>query len=165
LKDGERLPYRGRLLRILTLRPDGGPLDGISPKVEASDALAAIILRIPPSEDRRKRLVYWYTAETEGIVGRLAPAWSKKIGVRPRQASVKYALSQWGSCSSSRALSFNSRLAMLSDTVAEYVIVHELCHLKHMNHSRAFWDEVESVLPGSRGLRRRLRVEERTAWI
>jgi predicted metal-dependent hydrolase len=165
LKDGESLPYRGRQLRIRTLRPEGGKLGDGGPKVEVSGDLTSIILRISPFEDRRRRLIYWYTAETEGIVRALTPVWSKKIGVRPRLASVKYALTRWGSCSRSRALFFNSRLAMLSDAVSEYVIVHELCHIKHMNHSQAFWDEVESALPGSRGLRRKLRDEERTAWI
>ena len=165
LRDGETLPYRGRQLRILTLPPGDGRPKRKSPPVEVSVDLPAIILRIPPSEDRRRRLIFWYTSETEGIVRSLAPEWSKKIGVRPRQASVKYALTRWGSCSRSRALFFNSRLSMLSDAVAEYVIVHELCHLKHMNHSQAFWDEVESAMPGSRGLRRRLRDEEQFAWI
>ncbi|MDR3354371.1 MAG: M48 family metallopeptidase [Synergistaceae bacterium] len=168
LRDGEILPYKGRQLRILTLPPREGRPNRASrarPPVEVSGGLAAIILRIPPSEDRRKRLIFWYTSETEEIVRSLVPAWSKKIGVRPRLASVKYALTRWGSCSRSGALFFNSRLAMLSDSVAEYVIVHELCHLKHMNHSKAFWDEVESALPGSKGLRRRLRDEEQSAWI
>jgi predicted metal-dependent hydrolase len=123
----------------------------------------SLFIRSSDDEDRRRLLLMWYTAMTEDIIHSLVPMWSKRLGVRPRLANVKYAKTRWGSCSQSGALFFNSRLSMLSDEVAEYIVVHELCHIKQMNHSRAFWDEMESALPGSKALRRKLREEERTA--
>jgi predicted metal-dependent hydrolase len=118
-----------------------------------------------PPEGRRKTLLWWYTAETEKIARDLIPAWSKKLGVRPRAVEVKYAKTRWGSCSSSGRVFLNSRLAMLPDRVAEYIVVHELCHLKHMNHGPGFWAEVRSALPGCEALRRSLRRHERDAVI
>lgn len=55
--------------------------------------------------------------------------------------------SRWGSCSSRGTLSFNYRLIFAPPTVLDYVVVHELCHLTHMNHSKDFWNMVASVMP------------------
>ncbi len=64
----------------------------------------------------------------------------KKIAVRDHQ-------SKWGSCSSTGTLSFNYRILFLPPALADYLIVHEICHLKEFNHTGAFWKLVEYVLP------------------
>jgi predicted metal-dependent hydrolase len=155
--DGEIFTYRGRRLPLRVAVPEGS-----RPGAALSEDGAELLLRAGP-EERRKYLLFFYTARTEETVRALLPAWSKKIGVRPRSAAVKFAKTRWGSCSAAGRLFFNSRLAMLSGEVAEYVVVHELCHLKQMNHSAAFWDCVRSALPCCMALRRKLRLEEREA--
>src|SRR3989339_2105710 len=55
--------------------------------------------------------------------------------------------SRWGSCSSRGVLNFNYKLVFLPDHLADYLIAHELCHLKEMNHSRRFWNEVARAIP------------------
>ncbi len=67
---------------------------------------------------------------------------------------VKHTISRWGSCSSSRKISFATKLLLLPAPIIDYVIVHELAHLKEMNHSPRFWKHVEIVMPEYKTKRR-----------
>ena len=60
---------------------------------------------------------------------------------------IKHTVSRWGSCSSSKKISFSTKLLLLPTVVIDYVIVHELAHLKEMNHSPKFWKQVENAMP------------------
>lgn len=79
-----------------------------------------------------------------------------RAGLNYRALSVRDQASRWGSCSSQRNLSLNWRLALLEPELQDYVILHELSHLRVMNHSEAFWTFLESVCPDARKLDRRL---------
>ena len=79
------------------------------------------------------------------------------LGARCVRISIRAQRSRWGSCSSKKTLSFNSRLAVLPIELVEYVVVHEVCHLLEMNHSPKFWRLVESVLPDFRKRRAALK--------
>lgn len=69
------------------------------------------------------------------------------VGVDYGRITIRNQRSRWGSCSSKGNLNFNCLLMLFSDEVIDYVVVHELCHRKYMNHSAAFYAEVEQVLP------------------
>ena len=64
---------------------------------------------------------------------------------------------RWGSCSSKRNLNFNYRVIHLPYELAKYIVVHELCHLKHMNHSKEFWNLVATIIPAHKEFRKKLR--------
>jgi predicted metal-dependent hydrolase len=68
-------------------------------------------------------------------------------GFEARRVTVRNQRSRWGSCSPARTISLNWRLIQTPSLVSDYIILHELCHLRHMNHSRRFWREVECVCP------------------
>lgn len=69
------------------------------------------------------------------------------LGVSYGRITIRNQTTRWGSCSSKGNLNFNCLLMLMPPDIADYVIVHELCHLKEMNHSKAFWALVASVLP------------------
>jgi predicted metal-dependent hydrolase len=65
--------------------------------------------------------------------------------------------SRWGSCSTKRNLNFNYKIVLLPKELSDYVIVHELCHLRQMNHSEKFWSLVEEQIPNWKTLRKELK--------
>jgi len=75
----------------------------------------------------------------------------------PSSVKVSSAKTRWGSCSRERRINFSFYLIMCPVDVIDYVIVHELCHIKHMNHSSAFWEEVKKYIPDYREKRKWLR--------
>ena len=75
---------------------------------------------------------------------------AKKIKVTPKKIIVRSYKRRWGSCSYKKDISYNWKLIMAPEKIIDYVIIHELCHLIHFNHSRDYWGEVSKKLPNYR---------------
>lgn len=82
--------------------------------------------------------------------------YGERMGAQWGRVSIRDQKTRWGSCSSKGNLNFNYRIAYLPQELLDYVVVHELAHLRHMNHSEAFWREVEAWYPNYQGCRERL---------
>lgn len=94
---------------------------------------------------------------TRAFVTERAALWAAAYGITYRRIFIKKQKSRWGSCSLAGNLNFNYRLGFLPTKLADYVVVHELCHIQEHNHSPAFWALVARAYPDHKALRRSLR--------
>jgi predicted metal-dependent hydrolase len=105
-------------------------------------------LRVPGAVVETGSLERWYRAEARRHFAALADRWAPVIAVQPSRLVIRDQRTRWGSASARGTLSLNWRLMMAPARIGEYVVVHELVHFHHMDHSRAFWDRVADHWPG-----------------
>jgi len=108
-------------------------------------------------EAAREHFVRWYRKRAAEVIAERLGRWSKRLQLAPEGITITGAQHRYGSCSSKNRLSFSWRIVMAPYEVIDYVIVHELAHIKEKNHSRRFWDVVVSILPDYRKQRGWLR--------
>lgn len=139
LRDGDRVAY---LDGDLTLRVRSGARTGAR---EVDDEL-----RVTVSEGRMPEAVVeaWYRRRAREVLGAMAAEHAAALGVRVAGIAIRDPRSRWGSCSAAGRLSLSWRLLLAPRAIADHVVAHEVCHLRHLDHSRAFWDLLAAVDPG-----------------
>jgi len=116
-------------------------------------------LEAEPTEKLTREKVIALADEALKVIPERVEYFAKVIGVTYGKITVRNQKTRWGSCSSKGNLNFNCLLMLAPPEVLDYVVVHELCHRKQMNHSKAFWLEVEKVLPNYKEVRKWLKEE------
>ena len=107
----------------------------------------------PLSEFRRS----YYMESARKIFKRKTAAYARRMGVTYGRITIREQKTRWGSCSSAGNLNYNWRLIFAPEEIVDYIVVHELAHRLEMNHSKAFYNIVESVLPDYRKAQKWLR--------
>lgn len=95
----------------------------------------------------KELLTKWYRVQARRVFQERVNYYSSKLKVSPNRIAIKDQKSRWGSCSSKGNINLNYRLIMAPIEIIDYVIVHELCHLVHLNHSKEFWALVKEISP------------------
>lgn len=109
------------------------------------------------TDTQREALEKRYIAAAREYFPKRAAYFLPLTGGTYQRITIRDQKTRWGSCSAGGTLSFNWRLMLAPPAVLDYVVIHELCHLTHMNHSKAFWALVESVCPDYRTHRKWLK--------
>jgi hypothetical protein len=113
-------------------------------------------------EHAPRRLTDFFKREARTLLSARAMEYAARLGVRPGRVTVRDTKSRWGSCSQNGSLSFSWRLILAPEFVRDYVVAHEVAHLKEMNHSPRFWAQVKLLSPDMVRARQWLRDNGRT---
>lgn len=150
--DGEIFMYLGKEY-ILKITQDKN-----LKKAEVSICNEFIHVKTPKIEIEiiKKIMIEWYKIECDKKIRERIEVYGQKLGEMPRIIKVKEQKRRWGTCTSRRDVLFNWKCIMAPIDVIDYIVVHELCHLVHMNHSANFWSLVKSNFP---------HYEEKKQWL
>lgn len=151
--DGAMLPYLGNevTLRILVAQAAGIVHD------EATRELAVCLPPGAGEQQLKDRVQGWLQAEAKRIFAERLPIYAEKLGVSYQSFALSSATTQWGSCTVDGKIRLNWRLIHFALPMIDYVVAHELAHLREMNHSPRFWATVQSIFPEFEAAKRILR--------
>jgi len=153
-QEGVRVLYVGQPVRVSL----GAPRLALQAGSGAHEAGAPRVLALPlPAQAGAQQIQEcvqgWLQQEANRIFGERLALYADRLGVRFQSYALSSAATRWGSCSSDKRIRLNWRLIHFPLTVIDYVVAHELAHLREMNHSPRFWQTVESIFPDFRQAR------------
>lgn len=149
-QDGEQIDYLGELLALRVVRSLFA-----TPVHHRGKELWVFVAG---ENDRIEQAVsQWYRHQAEQLFVRRVAHFSPLLNVVPREVKLSDAKAQWGSCTARGSVRLNVQLIKLPERLIDYVVVHELAHLRELNHSASFWRVVESVCPDYASLRSELK--------
>lgn len=148
--DGAAIPYLGEQLTLCVLQ-------GRSPVLLQGDRLQVFLSGEITAERIERRVTGWYRQQAQALFLERVAHYAPLLEVAPLEVKISTARTQWGSCNRNGTVRLNLQLIRLPQRLIDYVVVHELAHLRQMNHSDAFWRVVESACPDYAILRRELK--------
>ncbi len=139
--------------RVIVRAPDGCPKSVLEDMLAKNREKIERILKtqrekmeaMPPEPSQEE--IRLLAKEAMAALPLLVDTWSRRMGVKPAGITITSARTRWGSCSAKNRLSFSCRLMRMPQQFIEYVVVHELAHIREKNHSKAFYAIVEKYLP------------------
>jgi predicted metal-dependent hydrolase len=155
---GSRLYYMGKSYYVNVLKDN--TIDDICISFTHSKFNIATPL-VYTKEQLNTAIEDFYRQKANEKIIPLSRKWSKLMDVCPEYISFRYSKKRWGSCSPTNRISFNYHLIKLSSSMIEYVVVHELAHIKYKNHSKEFWKFVYKYIPDYKVKEEKIRTFEK----
>ena len=123
-------------------------VSGSKKRIEIDDnTLCLFSNKVPTSLNIKNRLTRWYREQAQIYLATRTRYFATMMLVKPRLVNTRTYRARWGCCSTRKEITYNWLIIMAPVHIIDYLIVHELCHIKEHNHSPAFWNRVENVLP------------------
>ncbi|MBH0311775.1 M48 family metallopeptidase [Alcaligenes faecalis] len=139
---GEAFPYLGRNYRLKVVQGSFAPVRLVH---------GHLVVSVPCGSEQphmvRNALVRWYKRQAAQKLTEKVARFAPVVGVLPKDVNIKTFRARWGSCTAEGQLEFNWQITMAPNRMVDYVVIHELCHLIHHDHSPGFWKEVARVMP------------------
>jgi predicted metal-dependent hydrolase len=146
LADGVAIPFRGEPTPLAVVRTDR-----VRPKVVDGDGFRVELPKSCPAADlpavTERVLTAWLKRQAKSDAEAAIAAYGPAHGYAPTGLQIKDQKRLWGSCTAKGVINLNWRLVLAPIEVFDYVVVHELCHLRHRHHQPPFWRAVEQVMP------------------
>lgn len=151
-RNGEGFLYLGRSYRLSLIADQGEPL------VLRSGRFCMRRDLVDRGEMAAAKAAFreYFIARGHERITQRAHYYAPKVGVIPREVNVRELGHRWASCSPKGNLAFHWKCMMAPPTIIDYIVVHELCHVHYMDHTQAFWNEIDKVMPDYR---------ERKEWL
>jgi predicted metal-dependent hydrolase len=140
---GEQFPYLGEWYP-LTVEENGSQ----GPPLKLS--FGRFILNPDSVGEARDAFIRWYKKEANEVIVSRVEIYGHRLRLFPKRVRITNARCRWGSCSRDDCLALSWRMIMAPLSIIDYVLIHELAHIKEKNHSKRFWNEVEAILPDYR---------------
>ncbi len=135
---GEGFPYLGRSYRLLLVSEQDVPV---------RLAQGRFMLRRRDADEGRRHMVAWYATHARRWITRGVQRYEARLGVQPHGVVVQDLGYRWGSCGKSGKLYFHWRSILLPPRIVDYIVVHELVHLREPHHTPEFWKQLERAMP------------------
>ncbi|MDD5028249.1 MAG: SprT family zinc-dependent metalloprotease [Rhodoferax sp.] len=165
-RDGAQLPYLGQTLTVRLDPAFGGVAGGAElTSVDPAHLLLRISLAHGATPQQvRDRVQAWLLQQARQLFQARLDHFAPLLGVQWQRLSLSNVATRWGSASANGSIRLNWRLLHFSPAVVDYVVVHELSHLRVMDHSPRFWQTVAAVVPDYLALRQQLKTEVAPGW-
>ncbi|AZU62530.1 M48 family metallopeptidase [Neobacillus mesonae] len=142
-EEGESILYLGTTYSLQVIQDINIPQE----QVVLEKGKLCIYVKQADSEKIKQALKRFYYQQCKALVEKSIAFHQSHFKTKPRSIRISDSKTTWGTCDSKMQLTFNWRLAMAPRDVIDYVVIHEMCHMVHLNHDRSFWRLVGKIMP------------------